>query len=90
MAAQDSADSITPARNEVEDVSSLKDSSDDTEKGEVFKQTKDGVNFRTLGWKWASVIFLKRMCRLAGYIPREDRVITNVSPTRQSPSQPEF
>lgn len=26
---------------------------------EVFKQTTDGVNFRTVGWPRASVIFLK-------------------------------
>jgi len=27
--------------------------------GQVFKQVKDGVNFRTVGWKKASFIFLK-------------------------------
>jgi hypothetical protein len=29
------------------------------EEGQVFKQVKDGVNFRTVGWKEASFIFLK-------------------------------
>ncbi|RDW67535.1 hypothetical protein BP6252_08931 [Coleophoma cylindrospora] len=31
----------------------------DFEEGQVFKQVKDGVNFRTVGWQKASVIFLK-------------------------------
>lgn len=61
MAPQDLADSIAPVQDEREYASSTKGSTtDDGEKGEVFKQTKDGVNFRTLGWPWASVIFLKR------------------------------
>lgn len=30
---------------------------------EVFKQTNEGVNFRTVGWPRASVIFLK-VCRI--------------------------
>ena len=38
--------------------SSLKEGSGD-EDFEIFRSTADGVNFRTLGWMWASVIFLK-------------------------------
>jgi hypothetical protein len=32
---------------------------DPLEANEVFKKTHDGVDFRTVGWKRASVIFLK-------------------------------
>lgn len=32
--------------------------------GEVFKKTKDGVDFRTVGWVRASIIFLKGMLYL--------------------------
>lgn len=35
-----------------------------TEDFEVFKQTKDGVNFRTVGWPMATVIFLKTIFAL--------------------------
>jgi hypothetical protein len=34
----------------------------ESEKGQIFKQVKDGVNFRTVGWKKASIIFLKGKC----------------------------
>lgn len=37
---------------------SLKEASGD-EDFEIFRSTADGVNFRTLSWMWASVIFLK-------------------------------
>lgn len=64
MAPQDSPDAITPVGEKRQYASSMKDSAtEDAEQGEVFKQTKDGVNFRTLGWPWASVIFLKSMRR---------------------------
>lgn len=32
---------------------------DPLEENEVFKKTKEGVDFRTVGWPRASVIFLK-------------------------------
>ncbi|KAG9676179.1 amino acid transporter, partial [Aureobasidium melanogenum] len=35
-----------------------------TEDFEVFKQTEDGVNFRTVGWPMATVIFLKTIFAL--------------------------
>ncbi|KAG9744156.1 amino acid transporter, partial [Aureobasidium melanogenum] len=35
-----------------------------TEDFEVFKQTQDGVNFRTVGWPMATVIFLKTIFAL--------------------------
>ncbi len=33
---------------------------EDEEEHEVFKKTSDGVDFRTVGWPVASIIFLKR------------------------------
>ena len=38
------------------------DVEDPLEDHEVFKKTHDGVNFRTVGWPRASVIFLKSTC----------------------------
>lgn len=35
------------------------DLEDPLEQNEVFKKTHEGVNFRTVGWPRASVIFLK-------------------------------
>jgi len=35
------------------------DVEDPLEENEVFKKTHDGVNFRTVGWPRATVIFLK-------------------------------
>lgn len=35
------------------------DAEDPLEQNEVFKKTHEGVNFRTVGWPRASVIFLK-------------------------------
>jgi hypothetical protein len=35
------------------------DVEDPLEENEVFKKTHDGVDFRTVGWPRASVIFLK-------------------------------
>jgi hypothetical protein len=35
------------------------DVEDPLEDGEVFKKTHNGINFRTVGWPRASVIFLK-------------------------------
>lgn len=35
------------------------DVEDPLEQNEVFKKTHDGVDFRTVGWPRASVIFLK-------------------------------
>ena len=35
------------------------DAQDPLEENEVFKKTHEGVNFRTVGWPRASVIFLK-------------------------------
>lgn len=35
------------------------DIEDPLEQNEVFKKTHEGVNFRTVGWPRASVIFLK-------------------------------
>jgi hypothetical protein len=37
------------------------DAEDPSEENEVFKKTHKGVNFRTVGWPRASVIFLKGM-----------------------------
>jgi hypothetical protein len=37
----------------------FENSDDEFERGQVFKQVKDGVNFRTVGWFKTSVIFLK-------------------------------
>lgn len=33
---------------------------DTEERNEVFQKTSDGVDFRTVGWPMASIIFLKR------------------------------
>lgn len=63
-----SSDSIAPAQSDVGELSSTK--SQDPEKGfEVFRETEDGVNFRTLGWPWASIIFLKRASCVPGNAP---------------------
>ncbi len=35
------------------------DAEDPLEANEVFKKTHDGVDFRTVGWPRASIIFLK-------------------------------
>ena len=40
------------------------DAEDPLEENEVFKKTHEGVNFRTVGWPRASVIFLKGMTLL--------------------------
>jgi hypothetical protein len=37
------------------------DAEDPLEENEVFKKTHEGVDFRTVGWPRASVIFLKGM-----------------------------
>ena len=37
------------------------DAEDPLEENEVFKKTREGVDFRTVGWPRASVIFLKGM-----------------------------
>lgn len=58
------------------------DAEDPLEENEVFKKTHDGVNFRTVGWPRASVIFLKGMV-----VPHEELVQPLTRP--QSSSQPE-
>jgi hypothetical protein len=41
------------------------DVEDPLEENEVFKKTHEGVDFRTVGWVRASVIFLKSKLQLA-------------------------
>lgn len=50
---------ITPRTGVVEDAPY-----DAEEHNEVFQKSTDGVDFRTLGWPMASVIFLKRTFNL--------------------------
>jgi len=46
------------------------DVEDPLEENEVFKKTHDGVDFRTVGWKRAAVIFLK-----GKYIPPLSEIV---------------
>lgn len=59
---------IRPASPEAIGDEPLKQKHDDAS-FEVFQETTEGVNFRTVSWQWATVLFLKRM------FPNETRFI---------------
>lgn len=50
---------ITPASNNSQQPDTEKGEVGKDDEFEVFKKTKDGVDFRTVGWFRASIIFLK-------------------------------
>lgn len=54
---QVSDDKVTPYRPADEEVVSMK--GETLESHEVFQQTDDGVQFRTVSWQRATIIFLK-------------------------------
>lgn len=56
------------------------DTEDSLEQNEVFKKTHEGVDFRTVGWPKASIIFLKGKTITVGLYFRHANVPKSSSP----------